>query len=329
VSQQIDQDVTIERNPASWSIVPKIERVRFAVVPDAITAALELEKGSADLASPNSLPMDLLPALAAKPNLIVEDVPGTAVQYLSFNLRDPILKDVRVRQAVSCAIDRQLIIRTLLGGHAQPASSLLPPSHWAWTGDSAKYGYDPGRATQLLDKAGYKPGADGVRLRLTMKTSTDENARLLAAVLQEQLSQVGIALDIRSFEFATFYSDITRGAFQVYSLRWIGGNEQPDIFSYVYSTARFSPKGANRGHYSNPELDALLDDAAENANTEVRRKDYVKVQQILASDLPSVNLWYSDSVVVHSRSLTHLIPSASGSFSFLESAVLVPAQGLR
>ena len=329
VSQLIDQDVTIERNPASWCIVPKIERVRFAVVPDAITAALELEKGSADVASPNLLPMDLLPALAANPNLIAEDRPGTAIQYLAFNLLDPILKDMRLRQAIACAIDRELIIHTLLRGHAQTASSLLPPSHWAWTGDVAKYDYDPERSKHLLDEAGYKPGADGVRVHLTMKTSTDENARLLAAVLQQQLSLVGIALNIRSFEFATFYSDITRGAFQIYSLRWIGGNEQPDIFSYVYSTSRFSPKGANRGHYSNPELDALLDDAAESANAEARRKDYVRAQQLLARDLPSVNLWYSDTVVVHSRSLSHLIPSASGSFSFLETALIEPGQGVR
>ena len=77
---------------------------------------------------------------------------------------------------------------------------------------------------------------------------------------------MGIALDIRSYEFATFLSDVTRGAFQMYSLRWIGGNEQPDIFSYAFSTARFSPQGANRAHYSNARLDALLDDGATSAD---------------------------------------------------------------
>src|ERR1017187_8738415 len=75
--------------------------------------------------------------------------------------------------------------------------------------------------------------------------------------LQQQLAKVGIALDQRSYEFATFYSDVTRGASQIYSLRWIGGNEQPDIFGYAFSTARFSPKGANRGHYSNARLEGL------------------------------------------------------------------------
>lgn len=322
-SQQIDQDVEIVRNPRSWSVMPKIERVRFAVVPDAITESLELEKGSGDVAI-NSLPMDSLPVLAARPNLVVQDAPGTVIQYLSFNLRDSILQDARVRQAIACAINRPLIIQTLLRGHAQLASSLLPETHWAWTGDVAKYDYDPARAEQLLDEAGYKAGADGVRLHLTMKTSTDEGTRMLAAVLQQQLSHVGVALEIRSYEFATFYSDVTRGAFQMYSLRWIGGNEQPDIFSYVFSTARFSPKGANRGHYSNVKLDGLLEDAAESTDADRRRTDYVEAQQILARDLPAFNLWYSDTVVVHNRRVTNVVPTSSGSFTFLETAELAP-----
>ncbi len=154
VSQQIDQDVVIERNPLSWRVQPKLERVRFAVVPDPITESLELEKGSGDVAI-NSLPMDSLPILGARPNLQVNDTPGTQIQYLAFNLTDPLLKDVRVRQAISCAIDRDLIIRTLLRGHARPAVSLLPPAHWAWTDDVARFDYDPARAKKLLDEAGY------------------------------------------------------------------------------------------------------------------------------------------------------------------------------
>jgi peptide/nickel transport system substrate-binding protein len=317
VSQQIDQDVVIERNPQSWSAVPKIERVRFAVVPDAITESLELEKGSGDVAV-NSLPMDALPVLATRPNLRLEDTAGTEIQYLAFNLRASPLNDARVRQAIACAIDRPLIIRTLLGGHAQLAASLLPTNHWAWTGTVARYDYDPARAERLLDEAGYRPDRNGIRLRMTMKTSTQEDTRLLAAVLQQQLAKVGIALDLRSYEFATFYADVTRGAFQMYSMRWVGGNEQPDIFSYSFSTKSFSPKGANRGHYSNARIDALLDDAAAASDIEKRRADYAEAQQILARDLPAVNLWYLDTVVVHNRRLTHVVPSPSGSYRFLE-----------
>jgi peptide/nickel transport system substrate-binding protein len=157
---------------------------------------------------------------------------------------------------------------------------------------------------------------------MSMKTSNDEGTRLLAAVLQQQFATVGIALDLRSFEYATFYSDVTRGAFQMYSLRWIGGNEQPDIFGYAFSTARFSPKGANRSHYSNARLDALLDEAAASADTVRRRADYAEAQQILARDLPAINLWYRDTVVVHNRRLTHVTPAPSGSYIFLETAEL-------
>lgn len=321
VSQQIDQDVVLERNPASWKVVPNIARVRFAVVPDAITQALELEKGSGDV-EVNSLPMDALPELAKRPDLRIDATAGTQIQYLAFNLRDPLLSDVRVRQAIACAIDREAIIRALLRGHARPALSLLPTSHWAWNGAVARYDFDPQRAEQLLQAAGHPRGTDGVRLHLAMKMSTDEDTRLLAAVLQQQLARVGIALALRSNEFATFYADVTRGAFQVYSLRWIGGNEQPDIFSYAFSTARFSPKGANRGHYSNARLDALLDDAAVSSDNAQRRADYAQAQQILALDLPAINLWYKDTVVVHSRRLTGVIPSPSGSFTFLETATL-------
>jgi peptide/nickel transport system substrate-binding protein len=321
VSQQIDQDVVVERNPLSWVAQPKIARVRFQVAPDAITESLELEKGSADVAV-NSLPMDALPVLAARPDLKIEDAPGTQIQYLAFNLRDPLLKDARVRQAIACSIDRALIVRTLMHGHAQPAESMLPVSHWAWNGDGPHWQYDPARAARLLEQAGFKPDSKGVRLRLAMKTSNDEGTRLLAAVVQQQLAKVGIALELRTYEFATFYSDVTRGAYQMYSLRWIGGNEQPDIFTYAFSTAAFSPKGANRGHYSNPRLDALLADATASAKMEQRRADYAEAQQILARDLPAINLWYRDTVVVHNRRLTHVVPTPSGDFTFLETAEL-------
>jgi peptide/nickel transport system substrate-binding protein len=319
VSQQIDQEVVVERNQLSWSVAARIERVRFAVVPDAITEALELEKGSGDVAI-NSLPMDALPVLAQRPDLRIDDGPGTQLQYLAFNLRDPLLKDARVRQAIACAINRDLLIKTLMRGHARPAESLLPVNHWAWADNGPHFEFDPARAEHLLDEAGYHPGPGGVRLHLLMKTSSIEDVRLLSAVLQQQLARVGIALELRSFEFATFYSDVTRGAFQLYSLRWIGGNEQPDIFTYAFSTARFSPRGANRGHYSNARLDALLDDAYESPDQQQRRRDYVKAQQILANDLPAINLWYRDTVVVHNKRLTHIVPSPSGSFAFLETA---------
>lgn len=329
LSQEVDKEVVIERNPRSWSAGPvggqngrTIERVRFAVVPDATTRALELENGSADIAS-NSILADMLPVLAARKNLAIESTAGTQLQYLGLNMLDPALSDVRVRQAIACSIDRELIMKTLLAGRAQLAASLLPQQHWAWSGDVDRYDYDPSRATRLLESAGHRADARGVRLRLTMKTSTDEGTRMLAAILQQQLKASGIALEIRSFEPATFLQDLTRGSFQMYGLRWVGGNESPEIFGYAFSTARIPPKGANRSRYRNSELDRLLNDAAMSLETDRRKADYRQVQQILARDLPAIDMWYPNSTLVHSRRITNVAASPSGSFAFLRTAAVM------
>jgi peptide/nickel transport system substrate-binding protein len=183
----------------------------------------------------------------------------------------------------------------------------------------AVYDYDPARSGRLLEAAGYRPDAHGVRLHLAMKTSTDDGTRLLAATMQQQLAAVGIALEIRSYESATFIQDLNRGSFQMYALRWVGGNEQPDIFT-TFSVARIPPKGPNRGRYRNARMDALLEDASRSPDQERRRADYVLVQQILARDLPAFNMWYQDSVLVHSRRLSGVAISPSGSFGFLRTA---------
>jgi len=323
VSQQSDRDVVLERSPNYWKPKPKIERVRFAVVPDTTTRALELEKGSADVAV-NALTPDMADALRQRPNLVVEDGPGSEIDYIVFNLRNRYLGDVRVRRAIALAVNRPLIIQSLLRGQARPANSLLPAGHWAWTDDTEKYPYDPAAANALLDKAGYKRGPDGIRFHLGMKTSTDETRRLTADVIQQELAKIGIALDLRSYEFATFYADLTRGAFEMAPSRWIGGNEQPEIFRYAYSSASFPPHGSNRGFYSNPELDALLNDAAGTLDETKQRADYVKVQQILARDLPTLDLWYLDTVIVHTRRLKNVHVSPSGDFGFLRDAYLSP-----
>ena len=321
VSAEQDKEVVIERNDDYWGEKPHLKRVRLAVVPDTTTRALELRKGSADIVI-NALTGDLVLALRREPNLEVLRGPGTVLAYFAFNLRDPILKDVRVRQAVAYALDRRPIIHYLLRDFASPAYSLLPPESWAYDGDVPHYEYNPERARQLLDQAGY-PAVNGVRFRLTMKTSTEESTRLLSAVLQRQLREVGVILDIRTFEFATFFSDVTRGAYQVHSLRWVGGNEDPDIFEYVFHSDKFSPQGANRTYYSNPRVDALINQARRVLDQNTRKQLYAEIQRILGQDLPYINLWYQDNVMVHSKRVRNVTLNPPGNYDFLKTAELL------
>jgi ABC-type transport system substrate-binding protein len=321
VSQEQDKEVVLERNDDYWGERPHVKRVRMIVVPDTTTRALELRKGSADVAI-NALTPDMVLTLAKDPRLKIEREPGSIYGYLAFNLRDEVLKDARVRQALAFAIDREILIHYVWRDEVQPAASILPPQSWAYDPNVEKYNHDPARARKLLDAAGY-PAVNGVRFHLTMKTSTEESSRLVVAVLQQQLRDVGIALDIRTFEFATFLADIQKGAFQMYCcLRWIGGNQDPDIFEYVFASSRVPPKGANRSFYMNPRVDALIGQARQETDQAKRKVIYAEVQQILSRDLPYINLWYFDNVLVHSTRVSHLQLIPSGNYDFLKTAEL-------
>jgi len=322
VSAETDREIVLERNDDYWGEKAKLARVRFAVVPDETTEALELRKGSGDIAI-NSLTPDTVQTLAREPNLSVDSAHGTRFAYLGFNLRDPILKDVRVRQAIAYALDRRPMVEYLWRGQAELARSVLPTQSWAYNGDVPAYEHDPEKARHLLDAAGYS-AVNGVRFHITMKTSTDANTRLMVAVMQQQLREVGIALNIRSFESATFFADVIHGAFQMYGLRWIGGNEDPDIFEYAFHSSKFPPNGANRGFYSNPKLDALIDKARREIDPNARKPLYAEVQRILAEDLPYIDLWYLDNVLVHTRRVRNLRLNAAGNYDFLRSAELAP-----
>ena len=320
VSAETDREVMVARNDGYWKGAAKLQAVRFAVVPDAVTAALELEKGSADVAS-NELSPDLVHALEGRAGLVTETGEGSRVMYLNFNCARGPLHDVRVRQAIAYAMDREAIVGAVWRGKATLANTLLPQGHWAAAALPGRP-HDVARARALLDQAGFAAGKDGVRLRLEMKTSQDETTRLLAEVLQEQLAQAGIVLSLRATEFGTFYGDVTAGRFEMYALTWVGSNEDPDIFRYAYGSDWAPPKGANRGHYSSARVDSLLASAAAGKSEAARRDDYVAVQTILLEEVPSVVLWYSQNQVVHTRRLVGVTAPASGSFDFLREAVL-------
>jgi len=320
VSAAQDKNLIVERNPDYWATPAKLERVEFKVIPDATTRALELRKQSADVAI-NALTADTVVTLERDHDLTVMEAPGTIYAYIALNLRDPILKDVRVRRAIAYAINREPIIHYLLRDQARPAYSILPPQHWAYDGDVMRYPHDPERARELLDAAGY-PAKNGVRFHITMKTSTEESTRLLAAVLQQQLREVGIALDIRSFESATFLADVTKGAYQIHSLRWIGGNQDPDIFENLFATASFAPRRANRTFYSNARVDELIREGRSTLDQQKRKAIYDEIQVIVAEDLPYINLWYLDNVLVHTNRVHGIELRPAGSYDFLKTAEL-------
>ena len=120
------------------------------------------------------------------------------------------------------------------------------------------------------------------RLRLTLKTSTAEPYRVQAAVIQQQLAQVGIAVDVRSYEFATLMADVVRGNAQLYTLQYVGVTD-PDMLRRAFHSLQVPPDGFNRGHYKNPEVDQLITQASAALNDAERGQLYREVQRIIAA----------------------------------------------
>jgi len=234
-----------------------------------------------------------------------------------------VLRDVRVRQAIAYAIDRKAIIEYLRRGLGVPAVGLLPALSWAFAADAFSFPYDPARARALLDEAGYlDPDGDGPRprLRLSLKTSsTLEFNRLQATVIQQNLRAVGIDLDVRSYEFATLFADVLKGNFQMYSLQWTAGSlADPDILRRVFHSTQVPPAGFNRGYYSNPRVDALLDQAATSADQARRIELFKEVQRLVALDVPYVSLWNKTNIVMAQRSLSGIQVGAMADLRFLK-----------
>ena len=319
VSYAADDRVVLDANADYYEGAPANSGLVLKMVPDDTMRGLELRKGSVDLIV-NDLAPDIIHTLVGEGNIKVETAPGVDYAYLGFNLRDPLLKDARVRQAIGFAIDRQAIVKYLRRDLAQVATGIIPPLSWAYAGDQQAFTYDPARARQLLDEAGYRdPDGDGPlpRIQLTLKTSTSEVYRVQAAVIQRDLAEVGIALELRSMELATLFGDIIRGNVQLYTLQWVGATD-PDMLRRVFHSGELSPGGLNRGHYINPEVDVLLERAAKSTNDEERKALYGDVQRTVAKDAPYIGLWYKTNVVIYQPELRGVTLSPIAEYNFLQ-----------
>jgi peptide/nickel transport system substrate-binding protein len=322
LSYREDEELRFARFDDYFEGMPKLNGLVLKIIPDATTRMLALEKGEIDLLI-NALPPDMVAVLAGKPGLKLITAPGCNYTYLGFNFRDELVKKKAVRQAIAYAIDRDRIIEAILGGLAEKANGILAEGNWAYEGEVVQYNYDPARAMRLLDEAGF-PDPDGegeaYRLTLTLKISNNKLSRDLATVFAADLAKVGIRLNIRSYEWQTFYSDIIKGNFQVYLLRFVGATD-PDIYRYCFHSSSIPPNGANRGAYLNPKLDRLIDEAKGTLERESIKRLYSEIQRIVAEELPLISLWHNTNFALMGKDVDGLVLYPNASFKYLKDVI--------
>ena len=275
------------------------QQIVLEEVRDPTVRVLKLLRGEADMLQ-GDLPPELVSYLKQQNGISVEEVAGTNFSYLGFNLQDPLLKNPLVRRAVTLAVDRNVILQHMLIGGSRAATAILPPEHWAGNAALPAYPYDPVQARSLLLQAGIK-----LPLKLVYKTSTDAQRVRLATVMQAQMRASGIDLEIRSLDWGTFFDDIKQGHFQLYGLTWVG-IKTPEIYRLAFHSASIPPKGANRGHLQDAELDALID-----------RADWQAVTARAHELLPYVPLWYEGQFAAMRKDIVGYTPAADGNWDGL------------
>jgi peptide/nickel transport system substrate-binding protein len=318
--------MTFEANKEYFAGKPYLDRIVMKVIPDATVAYAALEKGDVQYVPFKGVvggpPYQLVDRLKQSPQLEVAVWEVSSMQRLFFRNDKPPFNNVKVRQAVAHAIDRKFIIQKLLFGYGQISDSEVAPAMKdSYNPNVPKYAYDVAKANALLDEAGLKRGADGVRFK-TRIYGTPGVRQIMSEVIKEQLKAVGISADIVINEWTTYYNAIrnTRtvdGVFSIFSLPTI---PDPTTEAPRYHSKEIRAGGFNYLFYANPRIDAIIDESTKTLDQAKRVKLFYEYQDILAKDVPFIPLYVLAGVDVWNKNFTGFQVSEWGgaSLTFLD-----------
>ena len=286
----VGETLVLARNERFHLGPPKLEEVEFILSGGTSLLMYENDEihvarvGLADLDRLNDPNNDLYPELMTAPA-------SFSVNYIGLNVNEPPLDDVKVRQALNLAIDKQEIATIVLGDLVRPADGILPPDFPGYDESVRGYQFDPIRAKQLLAESKYGGDLDNLPpITITTPGSFGANVSLdMEVILQMWERNLGITAEFQQTEFATFLKDLHKGRFQMFDIGWIADYPDPENFLDLLF---HSESNNNHTHYSNPEVDELLVQARVETDTTRRYALYNEAEQMILDDAPWVPLWF-------------------------------------
>ncbi|MBP2229191.1 peptide/nickel transport system substrate-binding protein [Azospirillum agricola] len=319
----------LERNPNYWDKgKPHLDRVVFKVIPDAAARAAALEKGDVQYAVFSPVPLKDAERLGKLPGLKIETRGYEWISpwlFFDLNVDNQYLKDVRVRRAIAHAIDRKAISNIVWYGFAKPAISPVPSTLPAFHDASVpQYEFDVRKAEALLDEAGYKRGADGVRFALTHDfIPYGDDYKRTGEYLKQALKRVGIEVTIRSQDTAAFTKRVYGDRDFDISSAWFAAFSDPQVGvtrAYWSGWVGKNTPWTNGSGYRNPEVDALIAQAQGQARQEDRIATFKRIQQIVQTDLPSIPLAELKFFSVHAANLKDVVTHGDQIYGSLKDA---------
>ena len=316
-----------ERNPHWWGREPWFERIIVRTIENTVALEANLLSGTVDyIAGELGLPIDQAIAFEERhgDRFVVEYQPGLIYEHLTPSFDNPILEDVRVRQALLLGIDREAISERLFGGRQPVADTNVNPLDGVHYGNTRKYSHDPAAAGALLDAAGWTPGADGIRrrggsdgepLRLELMTTAGSRSReLVEQVIQSQWRELGVEARIRNEPPRVFFGDtVARRKFTGFAMfAWVSSPEAAPrgvLHSEEIPRPENGWSGNNVAGYANPEMDRLTDAIEVELDRERRLALWAELQSLYAEDLPALPLYFRANVYIRPKWLVGVRPT--------------------
>jgi len=281
------QQVVLVANENYWKDKPKVEKIIIRIFKDPSSLRLALEKGEIDMAF-GIQPSDI-PALEKNPNIKAASIEGLVIEWLGMNLRREPFNNKLFRKAINYAVNYDYILNNVLKGTATRLYGPLPPKIWGYDEEVETYAYkyDPEKAKELLAKAGY-PNGEGLR-ELELIISTEERAERgeVAAVIQDNLRQIGVKVKITNLDWSTFLDRLFAGDFDMYMVDWFPDYVDPDDWIYPL----FSSEGLGLDGFKNETVDELTMEARMISDMNERVEIYKQLQRIIVDEAPWIFLY--------------------------------------
>lgn len=289
-----DDFVNLAKNDEYWGDKAKVKQLVFRIIPESSTRAIEVESGGVDIAT--KIAPTEVKRLEKNDKVVVDLTPSFSTQFVGFCLKNDKLQNVKMRQAVNYAIDKEAILNVAYQGIGLVASAPMSPGHWGYDDSLPPFTRDLEKSKKLLEEAGLKDG-----LSLTLTTDEDQVRRDVAEMVQAQLGEAGIEVKMQTLERGAFIDAVIQGNLELFILGW------SDFGTPDYGLAVVNPAlkgaGGNMAFYDNPEVEELLAKAQASTDDNERMELYKKVQEISWEESPYVFLQHDTEVTVYSSQL--------------------------
>ena len=286
-----DSILRFHANSEYWGKEPGVENLVFAITPDPSVRLQKMKTGECQISvSPTPANFGVI---QKSNNLVLAESEGMNVSYVAMNIEKPPFDDLRVRQAIAYALNKQHYIDAIYQGTVEAAINPYPSSIWSYTSNVATYEYSPDKAKMLLKEAGYPGGFSTSLWTLPVSRPYNPNGRKMGEMMQADLARVGIRVKLQTYDWGTYLDKVKHGEHQMVQLGWSSDNGDPDNFLYTLLSCDAVTRGSNNSRYCSQEFDALIKHARVETDKAKRTQLYQKALFLLSSDVPIIPIAHS------------------------------------